>query len=63
MNLFQIYKEKLANYNDTARSRVGSFENAEHKPGGGDVKVAAMIACKGVPSIERAHFDTLYSQT
>ena len=41
--LLQIFDRKPS-FSKTARSRVGSLDNAKHKPGGGDVKVAILVS-------------------
>ncbi len=39
MSTLQIQTTKV-DFKKQARSRIGSFENAEHVPGGGDIEVA-----------------------
>ena len=39
--MLQIQNTKL-DFKKKARSRIGSFENAEHVPGGGDIEVAIL---------------------
>ena len=42
MDMLQIQNTKL-DFKKKARSRIGSFENAEHVPGGGDIEVATHL--------------------